>query len=662
MIIILVLSVGLIHVLLTVFSFYSQMRAKKKELIKEASHIALRLSNSLTYPFWHVIDDEIENTVKLEMSYRHILAIIVRDERHNFYKGKIKDLQWRVRDFSTYRSVLSDRSFYSIQKPITKNQKAFSQKEGKVINQKKVIGYVELVLTDFFLNKELNNIIWSRVFNILLISAILITTLFFSFRKFIISPLLALKKVVDQFRKENLSARYPGNSLDEIGVLGRSFNRMAVTMEELLKKLTSTNDKLRDEIEKHEVAEKALKVSEQKYGDLYREMLDGFIRFNSRGEILEFNRAFENMFDLQKKDFSSIKLEELSPFNWEEWEHKQFKDEILEKGYSSVFEKKYSNQDGSDMIVEIRIYLNKDKKYTVNEYWAIIRDITKRKQAELEIKNFSEKLEITVEQRTLQLKKSLEDLKLAQKHLVQSEKMAALGGLVAGIAHEVNTPVGIGVTAASFLDQETKKVLKAHAEARLNDELLLDYLETAEKSSSMILSNLYRSANLIQSFKKVAVDQSSEKKRCFLVKEYFEEITLSLHPELKKGKHQVLIDCDEHLKIESYPGALSQIFTNLVLNSINHGFEDTKSGKIEIEVLKKENNIQIIYKDNGKGIKKEILSKIFDPFFTTKRGQGGSGLGLHLVFNLVSQTLKGNISCKSEIGHFTQFFIQFPLS
>lgn len=301
-------------------------------------------------------------------------------------------------------------------------------------------------------------------------------------------------------------------------------------------------------------------------------------------------------------------------------------------------------------------------------------DITDRKVAEVELQLktnelykankelvlHKEHLLELVDERTKKLNQSLEDLKLAQDYLVQTEKMSALGGLVAGVAHEINTPVSIGVTAASHLEDNTVKILKSFKENGLKRVDLEEYIDIAEKSSSMILSNMKRAADLIQSFKQVAVDQSSEEKRTFKIKQYIDEVLLSMHSELKKSSCVVTVECQKDFIVNTYPGALSQILTNLLMNSIIHGFEGADTGNVLIEMLEVNDDIKIIFKDDGKGISEENLSKIFDPFFTTKRGRGGSGLGMHIAYNLITQTLKGNINCKSTIGQGSKFELLFP--
>lgn len=292
------------------------------------------------------------------------------------------------------------------------------------------------------------------------------------------------------------------------------------------------------------------------------------------------------------------------------------------------------------------------------------------------IQKTNDELEMKVEMRTQdllamneelqavnqELQQALETLQQAQTQLIQSEKMASLGSLVAGIAHEINTPVGVGVTAISHLQKITKDFMKLYGTGGLRRQDLMEYLEDNMEATTIISSNLERASHLIQSFKQVSVDQSSEEKRIFNVKKYLSEILVSLHPKLKRTHHKVIVNCDENLNIDSFPGAFAQVLTNLIMNSLIHAYDPDDVGEITISVESLEKNrIRLVYSDDGKGMTGEIVSKIFNPFFTTKRGMGGTGLGLYILYNIIAQQFAGTIQCISQLGKGTKFIIEFPL-
>jgi signal transduction histidine kinase len=259
-----------------------------------------------------------------------------------------------------------------------------------------------------------------------------------------------------------------------------------------------------------------------------------------------------------------------------------------------------------------------------------------------------------------ELERYLDELNMAQERLVGSEKMAALGGLVAGITHDINTPVGIGVTATSFLQERLHQLEAAYQAKTLSPKALEEFINEAKQSTSLLTTNLDRASELVASFKQIAVDQASEAVRTINFKEYLAEVVRSLHPKIKKTKHDINISCPEDLTLNLPAGAISQIFTNLIMNSLIHGFEGIDKGSIDIEITDDNDDVRILYRDNGRGVSAIQLEKLFDPFFTTKRDQGGSGLGTHITLNLVKQTLNGDIEVTSQEGKGLVYAISFP--
>lgn len=297
------------------------------------------------------------------------------------------------------------------------------------------------------------------------------------------------------------------------------------------------------------------------------------------------------------------------------------------------------------------------------------KQITKQVQAEQQVIQLNSELENKVNQRTEALKESnqellttLETMHQYQGQLVESEKMASLGDMVAGVAHEVNTPIGLGVTSSSLLFDRLTEIKQAFENKTLKSSQLKRFLSDGEENLDIIMRNLKRAADLITSFKQVAVDQSSSEQRKFNFKGLLSEVILTLAPQLKNTPYTIEIDCPEDLIVISKPGSINQILVNLIVNSIIHGFDNQDFGKISITVIQLKNQINIHYCDDGIGINQDIKAKMFDPFITTKRGSGGSGLGMHLVYNLVTQALNGTISFESETNKGVTFDIDFPIA
>lgn len=269
-------------------------------------------------------------------------------------------------------------------------------------------------------------------------------------------------------------------------------------------------------------------------------------------------------------------------------------------------------------------------------------------------------IEAELRKRNQELASSMDTLHQAQEQLVESERMASLGGLVAGIAHDVNTPLGVSVTAASFLQERLNNLKTDFEDKSLTSKNMASFIDEAEQTALLLLSNLERASDLIASFKQVAVDQTSETEREFVLGDYINEIIQSLKPSFKHTEHQINVSCPDNLVVTCAPGAIAQIVTNMVVNSITHGFEGKAAGSVTLDVKEDGNNVVIHYQDDGKGLSEEELSKLFDAFFTTKRGEGGSGLGTHIMYNLVTQSLHGHIEADSTLGNGLQYTIRFP--
>ncbi|WP_334027889.1 HAMP domain-containing sensor histidine kinase [Alteromonas sp. P256] len=257
---------------------------------------------------------------------------------------------------------------------------------------------------------------------------------------------------------------------------------------------------------------------------------------------------------------------------------------------------------------------------------------------------------------------SMQTLNQAQKQLVESERMASLGGLVAGITHDINTPLGVSVTAASFLQERLINLKQDFEDTSLTSKSMASFIDEADQTAKLLLNNLGRASDLIASFKQVAVDQTSENERDFDLGEYIAEVLQSLQSGYKQTKHNITVNCPPELIVTCAPGAIAQIVSNLTINSLNHAFEDKAVGNINLNVEAVDDQVVMHFEDDGKGLAKDELSQLFDAFFTTKRGSGGSGLGTHIVYNLVTQSLNGKIDAQSELGKGLRYTITFPIS
>lgn len=259
------------------------------------------------------------------------------------------------------------------------------------------------------------------------------------------------------------------------------------------------------------------------------------------------------------------------------------------------------------------------------------------------------------------LNQTISELERTRNTLVQNEKMASLGRMVAGFAHEINTPIGVAVTASSALNDTQEAIMHMLASEEADEEELVEHLETIRDASRLLLTNLQRAADMVVSFKRTSVDQAHETQRLFGLPEVIHDIVLSLNNRFKHTRIEIRTDCPEHLNIYGYPGVIGQILTNLLMNSYVYGFNEGKTaGAIDIRAAQTNGRITIEYADNGAGMDEETRKRLFEPFFTSLRGKGGTGLGMYICYNLVTARLNGSIECESQPGEGVLFRIHFP--
>ncbi|WP_292938040.1 ATP-binding protein [Noviherbaspirillum sp.] len=342
-------------------------------------------------------------------------------------------------------------------------------------------------------------------------------------------------------------------------------------------------------------------------------------------------------------------------------------DQLVREGGVERTEVRYRHKDGRILVCQVSGRLFE----TVGEQMFIFSlvDITHLRTIEHEIRELNAELEERVRVRTLNLEQAnteladaLASLQNMQRKLIRSEKMAALGSLVAGVAHELNTPIGNSVTVASTLMEQTETVLSDERAGRLRRSLFEQYLANASAGTELLLRTLRRASELVSSFKQVAVDQASDQRRCFDLQNALQEVAVTLAPSYKKTPYTLVLDLTSGIELDSYPGPLGQVITNFINNSLTHAFEGRPSGTMRLATRKlDDSHVEIIFSDDDIGIPEADQKRVFDPFFTTKLGQGGSGLGMNIVYNLVTGVLGGEIELQSRPGAGTPLTLVLPL-
>lgn len=330
------------------------------------------------------------------------------------------------------------------------------------------------------------------------------------------------------------------------------------------------------------------------------------------------------------------------------------------------------------LITTVLLYLFAKKELEEIEKWFLE---SKKKAGQLQI--FNEKLETEIEERTKELKRINEILlnnimekenlykdlevvhsnlehyesnyKKMQNEIIKTERLAALGNMVAGLAHELTTPIGISITASGYMKENIRELVYRYSD---DDENMDEELVDISQAQKLLDSNLERLAEIVGSVKQVSVDGIVYIKRKIDLEKYLKKIIQTINPLFREGKHSINLDIENIENWETYPGAIAQIVTNLVTNAIVHGFENIENGKIDIKAREEEGHIVLEIEDDGKGMSEEVKSHIFEPFYTTKQNNGGTGLGLNIVQNIVENNFGGTIECKSEEGKGTKFYIK----
>ncbi len=382
---------------------------------------------------------------------------------------------------------------------------------------------------------------------------------------------------------------------------------------------------------------------------------DAMLSVAPDGRIVRANQMAEQFFGYRNDELLGMVVEQLIPLDYREVhqaQRSQYFQQINRPRNRAMNERAALTalkRDGSQALVEIS--LSHSGEAGARLATVTLRDVTEREQTRQALIAAKQQAELALAQQ-----------QQMQNALVQVEKLAALGGLVAGVAHEVNTPIGVLLSAATHLSAETQKTHRAYQAGELSEEGLSDYFATAAQATQLMALNSQRAADLIQSFKQVAVDQTGGERRVFGVASYIEEVLLSLRPHLKKSPIQIHVDCPPELTMDSLPGAFSQVLTNLLMNALTHAFAPEQAGNVVIAVAEEGQHICLTFSDDGKGIAPELHARVFEPFFTTRRANGGSGLGLHIVHSIVTQSLKGTLAFDSQVGEGTIFTLHLPRS
>ncbi|WP_295762880.1 ATP-binding protein [Undibacterium sp.] len=427
-----------------------------------------------------------------------------------------------------------------------------------------------------------------------------------------------------------------------------------------IRRLNHTEESLR-------LSEASLRASERKFSDLFEQSPVPLALVKlSDGIIVEMNDSLLNQWGFSRKEVIGKTALQLKV--WETpSERIGYINSLHAQGHVHELEVRLCNKRG-----EVATCLLSSRVFNSDGVAMIIFtpiDISRMRAIEDQIRHLNADLEARVSERTESLEHANQDLEIAlksmknmQAEMFRSEKMAALGYLVAGISHELNTPIGNSLMVASTLKEHAENLASELDSGKPRRTILNELIAETKKGADILVRSLERAAQLIISFKQVSVDQSSNHRRSFDLGKSLEEVLLTLEPMYRRSAHKLTRDLQAGIQMESYPGALAQIVTNAISNALNHAFENQEQGLMQLSTrLIDQGQVEIIFSDNGCGISPENLKRVFDPFFTTKLGQGGSGLGMNIVYNLITEVLGGTVELHSEPGKGTSLIMRLPV-
>ncbi|HJV00769.1 MAG TPA: ATP-binding protein [Burkholderiaceae bacterium] len=467
-------------------------------------------------------------------------------------------------------------------------------------------------------------------------------------RRLVTQPVLALSRVADRVtREQRYDLRAPVQAHDEMGRLAEAFNTMLATIS---------------------AREHALRVSQSLLNNIIDKSSAVIYIKDRDGRYLMVNQRFRDILPAGAPDpVGHMDADLFAPEVVRvirEADHG-----VLVSGQSYTYEEEVPDASGT-----ARTYIS--EKFPLidadGNAWAVggvSTDISERKKGELELMHYRDRLEELVQLRTAQMREvnreladSLATLQRAQDELVRSEKLAALGALVAGVAHELNTPIGNSLLAVSTLIDQTR-IFARKVDEGIKRSTLQHFIDDVHGGGEIVLRNLHRAVDLVASFKQVAVDRTTSQCRPFQLDELTAEILLVLVPTVKKTGIKVRQEIPPGIAMNSYPGPFGQVLINLINNALTHAFEGRTDGEIVVSARPlAPDSVEVTVRDNGSGIAPEHMGRIYDPFFTTKLGKGGSGLGLNIVYNIVYGLLRGRIEVDSTLGQGTRFVLTLPLN
>lgn len=480
------------------------------------------------------------------------------------------------------------------------------------------------------------------------------------FNRRVLKPLLELRGDALRLARGELALPLSPQRKDEMGELAQALDTMRTDLAALMAEREQKTLALQQELAERQRTEEALRVSQTKFKAIFdaSPIAMSVTLLGAEVRTLDVNTAWTRLFGIQRELAIGSNGERLGVWRDQDIRsrHLQLVDGQGEiSGYKAWM---LRGEERQQILCELsgRVVMLGGERVLIMAF----DDITGKHRYEENILQLNATLEQRVQERTQELSTTLVQLTAAQSELVRTEKMSALGSLVAGIAHELNTPIGNSLTVASTLQDHANSFANTMAQG-LTRSRLEEFVSNTRQGAGILMRGLQHAAELVSSFKQVAVDQTSLNRRTFDLQATVNEILLTLGPTIRKSNHVVECDIADGIVMDSYPGPLGQVLTNLINNALLHAFEGVERGTVHVSAsITSSGAVRLMVRDNGAGIPAAHLPRVFDPFFTTKLGQGGSGLGLNIVYNLVTKSLGGTVHVASNPGEGATFSMVLP--
>ena len=480
------------------------------------------------------------------------------------------------------------------------------------------------------------------------------------FNRRVLKPLLELREDARRLARGELALPLSHQRKDEMGELAHALDTMRMDLAALMAEREQKTQALQQELTERARTEEALRVSQTKFKAIFdaSPVSMSVSRVGDDIQTIDVNSAWVRVFGIERE--VAIGTNGIRTGIWKDVAQRHEAMRLLQEegeliGYRAWM---LHGVTRAEMLCELsgRMVALGGERVLIMAF----DDITAKHRYEENILQLNATLEHRVQERTQELSTTLAQLTAAQSELVRAEKMSALGSLVAGIAHELNTPIGNSLTVASTLQDHANTFANSMAQG-LTRSRLEEFVGNTRQGAGILMRGLQHAAELVSSFKQVAVDQTSLNRRSFDLQATVSEILLTLGPTIRKSNHQVECDIADGIVMDSYPGPLGQVLTNLINNALLHAFEGIERGTVHVSAsLTSDGAVRLMVRDNGAGIPAAHLPRVFDPFFTTKLGQGGSGLGLNIVYNLVTKSLGGTVHVASSPGEGATFSMVLP--